>query len=162
MSLSASTLTQDLERVLTAKPSSPVDAALAWANAYQTYATGALSTAASLPITAPASFSILLGAFLAGLSALTPVTAGAVVAQGVTAYWQAIAWLGPVSAGATAFPGNPALAAALGALFADLSGKSAADKARELAEAFDAGAKAVIVSDVLFVQPSPPVVGPIM
>jgi hypothetical protein len=161
MPLSASTLAQDLERVFNAKPVSAADAAAAWANAYQTYATGALSVAASLPVGAPANFGILLGAFTGGLSAFTAVSAGALIAQGIAAYWQAMAWVGPTAAGVTAFPGNVALAAALGALFADLSGKSAADKANDLASAFDAGAKAVVVSDVPFVQPLPPIVGPI-
>ena len=161
MPLSSSTLAQDLERVFNAKPVSAADAAAAWANAYQTYATGALSVAASLPVGAPANFGILLGAFTAGLSALTPVTAAALIAQGATAYWQAMTWLGATAAGVTAFPGNVALAATLGVLFADLSGKSATDKANDLATAFDAGARAVVVSDVPFVQPAPPIVGPI-
>lgn len=161
MPLSASTLAQDLERVLNAKPAASVDAARAWASAYQSYASAALSTAASLPVTAPANFGILLGAFTGGLSALASVTAGALIGQGILAYWQAMAWAGPAAAGVTAFPGNAALPSALAALFADLSGKSAADKANELAQAFDGGARTVIVSDVPFV-PGPPIVGPIM
>ncbi|MEP7305158.1 MAG: hypothetical protein ABJA98_06540 [Acidobacteriota bacterium] len=161
MPLSKSTLAQDLERVLTDKPSSAADAAAGWAKAYLTYATGALSTASSLPVSAPAGFSLVLGAFQAGFAAQSSGTAGAVVAQGLTAFWQGIAWVGPTAVGVTAFPGNPALAADLGALFADLGGKSAADKANDLASAFDTGAKAVIVSDVPLIQPAPPIVGPI-
>ena len=121
-----------------------------------------MSTASSLPVTAPANFGILLGAFVGGLSALSSVTAGALVAQGLLAYWQAMAWVGPTAIGVTAFPGNAALAAALAATFSDVSKKSAADKAKELADAFDAGAKMVIVSDVPLIQPAPPIVGPIM
>ncbi len=161
MPLSASTLAQDLERVFNAKPASVANAAAEWANAYQTYATGALSVAASLPVGAPANFGILLGAFTAGLSALTSVTAAALIAQGAAAYWQAMTWLGPAAAGVTLFPGNVALAATLAAVFGDLSGKSAADKANDLANAFDAGARAVVVSDQPF-APGPPVVGPIV
>lgn len=162
MPLSASALAQELERVFTTKSASSVDAAAAWANAYRTYATGALSVAASLPVGAPANFGILLGAFTAGLSALTAVTAAALIAYGITAYWQAMIWTGPTAAGTTVFPGNAALAATLGGIFADLSGKSATDKANDLATAFDAGARAVVVSDVPFVQPAPPIVGPIV
>jgi hypothetical protein len=162
MPLSASSLAQSLESVFNSKPASSADAALAWANAYQSYATSALSTAASLPVTAPANFSILLGAFQGGLSALASPAAGALVAQGIVAYWQAMVWTGPTAAGTTAFAGNATLAAALAAVFSDLSDKSAAQKANDLANAFDAGARMVIVSDVPFIQPAPPIVGPIM
>jgi hypothetical protein len=89
------------------------------------------------------------------------MSAGALVAQGVVTFWQAIVWVGPTASGATAFPGNAALAPALVAIFADLSRKSPQDKANELADAFDAGARTVIVTDVPFVQPAPPIVGPI-
>jgi hypothetical protein len=161
MPLTKSTLAQDLEGIFNAKPASAADAATKWANAYQSYASAALSSASSLPITAPANFGILLGAFTAGLSALTSVTAAALISQGILAYWQAMAWVGPASAGSTAFPGNASLSGALSATFADLSDKSAADKANEIAQAFDAGAKTVIVSEVPF-APGPPIVGPIM
>lgn len=161
MSLSASTLASDLEQIFKAKPASTADAAADWAKAYQSYASAAMSTASSLPITAPANFGLLLGAFTGGLSALSSVTAGALVAQGILAYWQAIAWVGPTAAGTTAFPGNAALATALAATFADVSKKSAADKAREIADAFDAGAKMVIASEMTLSVPPVPMVGPI-
>jgi hypothetical protein len=162
MPLSKSTLAQELERVFNAKPASSVEAAAQWANAYAAYAGSALSVAASLPVNAQANLGLLLGAFQGGLSAFTPVTAGALVAQGIMAYWQAMAWLGPVASGATAFPGNVGLAAALAVIFADLSRKSASEKANELASAFDLGAKGVVISDVPFVQPAPPIIGPIL
>jgi hypothetical protein len=161
MPLNQSALADDLGRILGAQHATTADAAAQWANAYQTYAQGALSSAASLPATAAVNAPILLGGFTAGLAALTSVTAAAIIAQAVTAYWQAMAWLGPTAAGTTAFPGNVALAGALGAVFADLSGRSAAAKASDIASAFDAGAKMVVVSDVLFV-PGPPIVAPIM
>ena len=161
MALNDSALAKDLERVLGSEPASTVDAASAWMKAYQSYAQGALSTASSLPVTVPANASILLGGFTAGLSALTSATAGALIAQGITAFWQAMVWVGPTAAGTTSSPGNTALAGALAAVFGDLSGRSAAAKASDLAKAFDAGAKAVIVSDIPFI-PGAAIVGPIM
>lgn len=160
MPLIASSLAQSLESVFNNKPASSTDAAMAWANAYQSYASAALSTAASLPVTAPANFSLLLGAFQ-GLSTLAPMAAGSAVALGVMGYWQAMVWSGPTALGVTAFPGNASLASALAAEFSDLSGKSNTQKANDLASAFDAGAKTVIVSDVPLIQPAPPIVGPI-
>ena len=56
MSLSASTLASDLEQIFNAKPASAADAAADWAKAYQSYASAAMSTASSLPVTAPANF----------------------------------------------------------------------------------------------------------
>jgi hypothetical protein len=161
MPLNQSALAKDLERILGTKHASVADAASAWANAYQSYAQGALSTAASLPVTVPVNASMLVGGFTAGLSALTSVSSAAIIAQSLTAFWQAMAWVGPVAAGTTSFPGNPALAGALASVFSDLSGKSAAAKASDLASAFDAGAKAVVVSDVPFI-PGAAIVGPIM
>ena len=161
MPLSQSTLADALARVFDAKPATAVDAATRWANAYAGSAGSAISSAASRPVNAQANLAILLGAFQGGLAAFTPASAGAVVAQGIIAYWQAIAWLGPVAAGVTVFPGNSTLAPALAVIFADLSRKSPTDKANDLASAFDVGAKMVVVSDVPFVQPAPPIVGPI-
>ena len=161
MPLNASSLADSLQRLFESKPASSADAAMAWANAYQSYASAALSSAASLPVTAPANFGLLMTAFQ-GLSAMAPMAAAAIVAQGVTAYWQAMVWAGPTAAGTTAFPGNPTLATALAAVFSDLSDKSPAQKAQDIASAFDAGARMVIVSDVPIVQPAPPIVGPIV
>ncbi len=160
MPLSASSLAQSLERVLESKPASSADAALAWANAYQSYASSALSSAASLPVSAPANFGLLAGAFQ-GLSALASMAAAAAIAQGVTAYWQAMIWSGPTALGTTAFPGNATLATALAAVFSDLGDKSVSQKANDLASAFDAGARSVIVNDVPLIQPAPPIIGPI-
>ncbi|MGJ4951511.1 hypothetical protein [Bradyrhizobium sp. HKCCYLS20291] len=161
MPLAKSTLAQSLEQLFNSKPATAADAAAAWANAYLGYAGSALSSAASLPTNASANFPILLGGFQGGLSALAPAAAGALVAQGVSGFWQAIAWVGPTAAGTTAFPGNAALAAALSGIFADLGKSSPAEKANRLADAFDAGARTVIVADIPFVQPAPPIVGPI-
>jgi|ERR1051326_187234 hypothetical protein len=161
MPLNKSTLARPLQQLFEDKPASLADAASGWANAYVGYAGGAMSSAASLPVNASGNVGILLGAFQAGLSALTPATAGALVGQGILAFWQAIAWVGPTAAGATAFPGNAGLPAGLAAIFADLGRASAGEKANRLADAFDAGAKTVIVIDIPFVQPAPPITGPI-
>jgi hypothetical protein len=161
MALNKSTLADALARVLEASPATAADAAAQWANAYAGYAAAATSSAFSLPVNAAANVAILLGGFQSGLAALMPVSAGALVAQGVMTFWQAIAWVGPTASGTTAFPGNAGLAAMLAATFADLGRKSPQDKANELADAFDAGARTVVVVDVPFVQPAPPIIGPI-
>jgi hypothetical protein len=161
MPLVKSTLAQQLEQLFNSKPATAADASVGWANAYLAYAGSAISSAASLPVNAQGNFPILLGGFQAGLSSLTPVSAGAIVAQGIVGFWQAIAWVGAVASGATAFPGNAGLAVTLATIFSDLGKSSAREKAGQLADAFHVGAKSVIVSDVPFVQPAPPIVGPI-
>jgi hypothetical protein len=161
MPLLKSTLAQQLESLFQSRPASPAQAASSWASAYVSYASAGLSAAASLPVTAAANQSMLVGAFTAGLSSMTSAGAAALMAAGVTGFWSAMVWAGPTAAGTTLFPGNPTLATALGAVFADTSGQSEADKARALADAFDAGAKLVIVNDLPLVQPAPPIVGPV-
>lgn len=161
MPLLANPLAQALEAVFQQKPSSVLDAASGWACAYQSYAASALSSAGGLPVTAPLNFGILLGAFAGAFMAQTSSGAAALMAQGVMSFWSAMVWVGPLAAGTTISPGNSSLSSALGSLFDDTSESTAGDKARRFADAFDAGAKLVIVSDVLFIQPSSPVVGPI-
>ncbi|WP_338699877.1 hypothetical protein V5279_18915 [Bradyrhizobium sp. 26S5] len=161
MPLSKDTLAQQLEQLFNSKPATPADAAAAWANAYLSYAGSAISLAASLPVNAPANFGILLGAFQGGFASLAPANAGAIIAQGIIGFWQSLAWVGVTATGTTAFPGNGALPAALVAIFSDLGKKSARDKASQLSDVFHAGARSVIVSDIPFVQPAPPILGPI-
>jgi hypothetical protein len=161
MALNKSTLADALARVLEASPATAADAAAQWANAYAGYAAAATSSAFSLPVNAAANVAILLGGFQSGLAALLPVSAGALVAQAVMTFWQAIAWVGPTASGTTAFAGNAGLAAMLAAIFTDLGRKSPQDKANELADAFDAGARTVVIVEVPFIQPAPPIVGPI-
>jgi hypothetical protein len=160
MPLLKSTLAQALEALFQARPAATAQAASQWASAYVSYASTALSTAGSLPVTAAANQPTLVSAFAAALSSQTAAGAGALMAQGVVAFWTAMVWAGPTTVGTTIFPGNPALAGALSDIFDDTSDKSEGDKARSLADAFDAGAKLVIVNDVL-PPPAPPVVGPI-
>lgn len=162
MPLSKSDLADALEKVFAASPASPADAAMQWAKAYAGYAGAAMTVAASLPITAPANFSLLLNGFQGGLAALTPVTAGNLIAQGITTFWQSMAWLGPLAAGTTSYAGNSALGPMLSLTFADLRNKTPEEKAGELADAFDLGARLVMVSDVPLIQPAPTIIGPIL
>jgi hypothetical protein len=161
MPLVKSSLASDLEKILNQKPSAVSDAAADWAQAYAKYAANALSTASSLPITAMANVGTLTSAFTAAFNTLASQAAGAAMAQGVMAYWQAMVWKGPITVGTTASPGNMSLAGALAGIFSDLSKKTAADKAGELADAFDSGAKLVMVSDVTTTAPPVTTVGPI-
>ena len=160
MPLQKSNLAQQLQSLFEQKPSS-AEAASDWASAYVSYAAGALSAASSLPITAPANQSLLVGAFTAAFSSQTSAGAAAAMAQGVVGFWSSMLWTGPTAVGTTLFPGNVALSGALSDIFADTSGQSEADKAHALADAFDTGAKSIIVNDVPLVQPAPPIVGPI-
>jgi hypothetical protein len=161
MPLTKTNLAQPLEQLFKNKPATAADAAAGWANAYLSYAGSAMSSAASLPVNASGNLGILLGAFQSGLSALAAPAAGALVSQGIIGFWQAAAWVGPTAVGTTAFPGNASLAAALSAIFADVGQSSPAEKANRFADAFDAGAKMVVVMDIPLVQPAPPIVGPI-
>ncbi|MES1164422.1 MAG: hypothetical protein ABUR63_01590 [Verrucomicrobiota bacterium] len=156
-----STLAQQLEKQFGAKPASAAQAASDWASAYVSYASSALSAATSLPVTATANQGLLVAAFTAAFQTLSSSGAAAAMAQGVTGFWAAMVWAGPLAVGSTVFPGNAALSPALAAIFADTSQQSDADKARALADAFDAGAKMVMVNDVPLIQPAPPIVGPI-
>jgi hypothetical protein len=161
MPLIKSTLAQQLEAVFKGKPQSAAQAASDWAAAYVSYAAAAMSTGSSLPVTASANQGMLVGAFTGALQAQTSAGAAALMAQGVTAFWSAMVWTGAIAVGTTVFPGNPALSSALAAIFADTSGGSDGDKAGQIADAFDAGAKMVIVNDVPLIQPAAPIVGPI-
>lgn len=161
MPLIKASLSRDLEAIFKGKPSSAAEAAADWAKAYVAYAGSALSGAASLPVTAPANLSILIGAFTGAFQAQSSAGAAALMAQGVMGFWAAMVWAGAAAAGTTASPGNAALSGALGNVFSDTSNKSEGDKANEIADAFDSGAKLVMVSDIPFVQPAPPIVAPI-
>jgi hypothetical protein len=160
MPLLKNTLSQQLETLFEGKPSSPAQAASDWASAYVSYASSAMSSVGSLPVTATASQSMLVSAFTAAFSTQTSSGAAAAMAQGVIAFWTAMVWVGPTSVGATVFPGNLALSAQLAQIFGGTSEQSHKDKAGVLADAFDAGAKLVMVNDVL-PPPATPVVGPI-
>jgi hypothetical protein len=161
MPLTKATLANALTDVFEARPSVAPEAAFQWADAYLQYAHGAIATAGGMAVNAQAGLPVLLGAFTAGLSALQAQAAAAIVAQGVTTFWQMLIWVGPAAAGSTLVPGNFTLAPALGAIFASVAEESARDKAARFADAFDANARMVIVSEIPFVQPAPPIIGPV-
>ena len=161
MPLMKSGLAQDLEDIFTRRPASVADAAAAWAKAYVSYAAGAMSTGSSLAVSASAGIAPLTGAFTGALGAQASQATAAAMTQGVVAFWQSIAWVGATAAGLTMVPGNMTLTSSLSAIFADTSEASAGAKASQVADAFDAGAKSVVVSDIPFIQPAPPIVGPI-
>jgi hypothetical protein len=161
MALVKSTLAQQLEDVLKRKSGTAADAAAGWATAYVSYAASAMSSASSLATTAAANQGVLVSAFSAAFSSQTSAGAAAAIETGVMSFWTAMVWAGPTAVGSTLSPGNAGLSAALAAIFADTSKQSESDKANHLADAFDAGARLVIVNDVPLVQPAPPIVGPI-
>lgn len=150
MPLMKSSLSQELESIFKRKPGSAAEAAADWAKAYVSYAASGLSGAGSLPVTAMANLSLVVGAFTGALQTQSASGAAALMAQGVMGFWSAMVWAGPAAAGTTISPGNFALIGALSAVFADTSKQSEGDKAGQIADAFDAGAKLVMVGDVLF------------
>jgi hypothetical protein len=157
MALNKGTLRQKLESILDSRPGSTPDAATDWANAYLEYASLAMSSQSSLPVAAAASLGLLVGAFTGAFQAMSSSAAAALIAQGVQGFWTTQVWVGPAVVGTTAFPGNLTLASELASIFADTAGTNA-DKAGRIADAFDTGAKTVMVSDV---TPVTTIVGPI-
>ena len=162
MALVKNTLASELEVIFDSnKPAAAANAASQWARAYASFAAMAMSSASSLPVNAMANTGILTGAFTGAFNSQSTSGAASAISSGVMSFWQAIVWVGTTAAGATVSPGNFGLASTLQSIFEDLGEKSAGDKASEMADAFEAGAKAVMVSDIPFIQPAPPIVGPI-
>ncbi len=160
MALNKSTLADALAKIFDSKPSSSAEAGLQWAQAYHNYASGAMTSVASLPVNISAGLPILIGAFTGALTAMQAQASALAMAGGVMVFWQTIAWAGPTAAGATAVPGNFALIPALVAIFSDSGGGSNRDKAGKLADAFDAGARLVVASEAHLVT-GVPIIGPI-
>jgi len=155
MPLVKSTLANGLESVFNNNPSSVAEAAQKWAQAYVSYASAAMTSTGGSAVNAMAGLGTLTGAFTGALQAqASPASAGA-MAAGVTAFWLSIIWAGPAT-GVTVSPGNAALATALAAVFSNLGKLSASEKANAIADAFDAGAKLVMVLDTI--PGAPPVV----
>jgi hypothetical protein len=161
MPLMKSSLADALANLFESEPSSPADAGQRWAQAYLSYASAALSPTGGVPVNAAAGLSVLGGAFTSALGTHDAAGSAGAMSTGVTAFWQMMIWTGAAAAGVTAAPGNFALTPALTAIFGDTGQAGVRDKADRIADAFDAGAKMVIVVDTPFVQPAPPVVGPI-
>ena len=160
MSLNKSSLSSALEDVLNNKPAIE-EAALSWAKAYVSYAQNAMSSASSLPTNAMGNLGILQGAFTGAFQSRTSTGAAAAISAGVTTFWAGIIWAGAAASGATIVPGNISLSGSLAQIFSDTEWKSASEKARALADAFDSGANQVVVLDIPFAQPAPPISGPI-
>ena len=161
MPLVKAKLARELENILPGEYYSSPEAAERWARAYVSFAGTAVSSAGSLPANAQGNMGIVVGAFTGAFNSLSSAGAASAIASGILSFWQAIVWVGPTASGATIWPGNCSLSATLQMIFEDRRGKSVGDKAGELADAFEAGAKIVMVSDIPYVQPAPPIVGPI-
>jgi hypothetical protein len=161
MPLARDSLSQRLEQIFSSRPASVAQAAFDWASAYASYAAGAVSTAGSLPLTALANQGMLSSAWAGALGSQSSATAASLMVQGLNAYWLSMLWVGPAAVGITSAPGNLALLGELSSIFADTGDEGAAGRARRLSQAFDAGAKLVVVTDIPKAQPAPPIVGPI-
>lgn len=160
MPLIKSTLSSALEAVLERKPDATASAASDWAQAYVSYAASAMTSVSSLATNAAGNQGILVGALSSAFQSQDTSSAASTIAQGVMSFWQAIIWSGATAVGATTSPGNFSLTAALSGIFSDTAEASAGEKASRLADAFDAGARQVMVTDVL-TSTGLPVVGPI-
>jgi hypothetical protein len=157
MPLVKSTLSGMLTSTFEQKPSSVADAAAQWADAYVAYASAAMTSTGGAATTAQAGKGALVGAFTGALSTQTSQGAAAAMSGGVMAFWMSIAWQG-AGTGVTTSPGNASLTSDLAAVFSDVEESSASDKAGKIADAFDSGAKTVIVTDTIPAAPSPIVV----
>ena len=159
MPLVKSSLSSALADVFTNYPGSKSEAGQKWAQAYVSYASAALSPTGGTGVNAMAGLSSLASAFTSALQQEDPNGTAGAMATGVQTFWQSISWVGSAT-GSTIVPGNFALTSALAAVFSDLGQSSASDKADKVADAFDGGAKTVMVLDIL-PGTVPPVTGPI-
>lgn len=160
MPLIKSSLASALTNLFESEPSATADAGLRMAEAYLSYASAALSPTGGAAVNAAAGLSVLSGAFTSALATQDSDGAAAAMSAGVMAFWQMIAWSGAAAVGVTAAPGNFALTSTLSSIFSDTSESSARDRADRIADAFDTGAKLVIVVDTL-TSTGAPVPGPI-
>jgi len=160
MPLIKSSLSSALADVFANYPSSKDEAGQKWAQAYVSYAAAALSPTGGTGVNAMAGLSSLASAFSGALRQEDPNGAASAMATGVQTFWQSISWVG-AAVGVTTVPGNFALSSALAAVFSDLGESSATDKGDRVADAFDAGAKTVMVLDTIPGVPPVPVLGPI-
>ena len=149
MPLVKSSLSSALANVFANYPSSKSDAGQQWAQAYVSYAAAALSPTGGMGVNAMAGLSSLTGAFTSAFQQQDPNGAASTMAAGVQAFWQSISWVGAAAVGVTSVPGNFTLTSALAAVFSDLGQSAASAKADKVADAFDGGAKTVVVIDTL-------------
>jgi hypothetical protein len=155
-----SSLASALAQIFADYPSSKSAAGQQWAQAYVSYAAAALSPTGGIGVNAMAGLSSLAGAFAGALQQEDPNGTASAMATGVQSFWQSISWVGAAAVGVTTVPGNFALTSALAAVFGDLGDSPARDKADRVADAFDGGAKTVMVLDTL-TSTGVPTLGPI-
>jgi hypothetical protein len=160
MPLVKSSLSSALANVFANRPSSKSDAGQQWAQAYVSYAAAAMSPTGGTGVNAMAGLSSLASAFTSALQQEDPNGTASTMATGVQTFWQSITWVGSAT-GVTVSPGNASLTSALAGVFSDTGESSASDKANAVADAFDAGAKLVMVLDTIPGTPPVPVTGPI-
>jgi hypothetical protein len=160
MPLVKETLQSQLRRIIESMPER-APAPQEWAMAYLSYASTAMSGASSFPVTAMANAGILIGAFTGAFASESASGSANAIAGGIQSFWQAMVWAGATASGTTLSAGNYGLSASLQGIFGDVEEKSAADKAGEIADAFHSGAGEVMVMDIPFAQPAPPITGPI-
>ena len=158
MPLVKSSFASALANVFANYPSSKSEAGQKLAQAYVSYASAALSPTGGTGVNAMAGLSSLTSAFTGALQQEDPNGTASAMATGVQTFWQSISWVG-AAVGVTTVPGNFTLATALGSVFSDLGQSSASDKADKVADAFDGGAKTVMVLDTT--PPAVVTVGPI-
>jgi len=159
MPLVKSSLASSLADVFANYPSSKSEAGQKWAQAYVSYAAAAMSPTGGTGVNAMAGLSSLASAFTGALQQEDPNGTASAMATGVQTFWQSISWVGAAT-GVTTVPGDFALTSALAAVFSDLGDSSASAKADSVADAFDGGAKTVMVLDTI-PGPTAPVLGPI-
>jgi hypothetical protein len=160
MPLIKATLQNQLQQIIEAMPSRGV-APAQWAMAYVSYAAVAMSSAGSLPVTAMVNLGMVVGGFSGGFSSESASDCASAIANGIKAFWQAMVWVGGTAAGSTVSAGNSSLSSSLESIFSNVENCSAPQKAGEIADAFHLGAMEVMVNDILFIQPAPPLTGPI-
>jgi hypothetical protein len=147
MPLVKASLASALADIFANYPASKSEAGQKWAQAYVSYASAAMSPTGGTGVNAMAGLSSLASAFEGALQQEDPNGTGSAMATGVQTFWQSISWVGSAT-GSTTVPGNFALSSALAGVFSDLGESSATEKGDKVADAFDAGAKAVIVLDI--------------
>ena len=160
MPLVKSSLSSALANVFANHPSSKSDAGQQWAQAYVSYAAAAMSPTGGTGVNAMAGLSSLASAFTSALQQEDPNGTASTMSTGVQTFWQSISWVGAAAVGVTTVPGNFGLTSALASVFSDLGESSASDKANQVADAFDSGAKTVMVQDTL-TSTGVPTLGPI-
>ena len=157
MPLVKATISSMLTSTFDQHPASVADAASQWADAYVAYASAAMTSTGGAATTAQAGKGTLLSAFSGAFATQDAQGAAGAISAGVMAFWMSIVWQG-AGTGVTTSPGNASLTSELGSVFSDTEEASASAKAGKVADAFDTGAKTVVVTDTIPAAPTPVVV----